>query len=77
MTSKRIERQVDDALLFIATSTGFLYARRRLRRLLDRVALGAIVIAAAGALGLVGVATAWYRSRAKSSAPAAPDSIAE
>jgi hypothetical protein len=77
VTSKRIERQVDDALLFIATSTGFLYVRRRLRRLLNRAALGAIVIAAAGALGLVGVVSAWYRSRAKSSAPAGPGPIAE
>jgi hypothetical protein len=77
VTSKRIERQVDDALLFIATSTGFLYVRRRLRRLLDKAALGAIVIAAAGALGLVGVVGAWYRSRAKSSVPAGPGPIAE
>lgn len=77
MTSKRIERQVDDALLFMATSTGFLYVRRRLRRLLDRAALGAIVIAAAGTLGLIGVVSAWYRSRTKSSVPAAPGPIAE
>jgi hypothetical protein len=77
VASKRIERQVDDALLFIATSTGFLYVRRRLRRLLNRAALGAIVIAAAGALGLAGVASAWYRSRAKSSAPAGPGPTAE
>jgi len=77
VTSKRIERQVDDALLFIATSTGFLYIRRRLRRLLDRAALGAIVIAAVGTLGLVGVVSAWYRSRAKSSAAAGPGPITE
>lgn len=77
MTSKRIERQVDDALLFTATSTGFLYVRRRLRRLLNKAALGAIVIAAAGALGLAGVVGAWYRSRTKNSPPAGPGPIAE
>jgi hypothetical protein len=75
-TSKRIERQIDDALLFTATSTGFLYVRRRLRRLLGRAALGAIVIAVASTLGLAGVVSVWYRSRAKSAAAAGPGPIA-
>jgi len=77
MTRKWIERQIDEALLAIAMGTGFLYLRRRARRVLREVAVGGAV--AAGLAGLVAVAVAAaatlrYRSRAKRSAALAPAS---
>ncbi len=69
MSSKRIERQIDDALLAAATGTGFLYARRRVRRLLHRAAIGAMVIAGVSVVGVAGAGAAWYRRRTGTSAP--------
>jgi hypothetical protein len=68
MTSKRIERQIDDALLATATGAGFLYVRRRARRLLSRTAVAATAvtaIAAVGALGAAGLVAAWQRNRTR------------
>ncbi|MFZ1154707.1 MAG: hypothetical protein WAN93_07370 [Solirubrobacteraceae bacterium] len=67
MASKRIEHQIDDALLATAVGTGFLYVRRRARRLLSRAVVAASVTAAMGALGAAGVAAAWQRNRAQRS----------
>jgi hypothetical protein len=70
MTSKRIEHQIDDALLATATWAGFLYARRRVRRLLSRAAItaaGATVTAGLGTLGTAGLVVAWRRNRARRS----------
>ncbi len=67
MTSKRIERQIDDALLATATTAGFLYLRRRFRRLLSRIALVASLTSGLGALGAAGAALAWQRKRAQHS----------
>jgi hypothetical protein len=70
MTSKRIERQIDDALLATAMGAGFLYVRRRVRRLLSRatvVAAAATATAAVGALGTAGFVAAWQRNRAQRS----------
>ena len=75
-TPKWIERQIDEALLFLATQTGFLYLHRRARRAAPKVAVGAAVVtglgaaaaataAGIGAVGLAGGAVAWYRHRAK------------
>ena len=77
MTPKWIERQIDEALLFVATQAAFLYAHRRARRVLRKVVVGtavvggvgaaaAIAAAGVGAVGLTGGAVAWYRHRAKS-----------
>jgi hypothetical protein len=70
MTSKLIERQIDDALLATAMGAGFLYARRRVRRLLSRAAVAAAAAtatAAVGALGTAGLLAAWQRNRAQRS----------
>jgi hypothetical protein len=64
MASRRIEHQIDDALLVIASWAGFLYVRRRFRRLLSHATIGAIVAAGVGAIGLAGAAAAWFRNRA-------------
>jgi len=63
MTSKKIERRIDDALLATAMWAGFLYVRRTTRRVVDRVAIGAVVVAVVGAVVTAGVALAWKRSR--------------
>jgi hypothetical protein len=84
MTSKWVERQVDEALLLVATQAAFLYAHRRARRLLPKVAVGAAVItgvgaatataaAGLGAVGVLGGAGAWYRHRSKKAAAATVD----
>jgi|HubBroStandDraft_3_1064219.scaffolds.fasta_scaffold373087_2 hypothetical protein len=65
MTPKRIEHQIDDALLATAATAGFLYVRRRVRRLLSRLALAASVTSGLGALGAVGAALAWRRKRGR------------
>jgi hypothetical protein len=70
MTSKRIEHQIDDALLATAMGAGFLYARRRVRRLLSHAAIAAAAataIAALGALGTAGLLAARQRNRAQRS----------
>jgi hypothetical protein len=63
MAPKRVERQIDDALLAIASWAGFLYMRRRFRRLLSRAVVGATVTVRLGAMGAAVAATAWHRSR--------------
>lgn len=77
MSATWIERQIDEALLTTATTTGLLYARRRARRVLPKVMIGGAVVVALGAatagvgvLGVAGAATAWYRHRSKAVAPA-------
>jgi len=82
-TPKWVERQIDEALLAIAMQSGFLYAHRRARRALPKVALGTAVatgaaaaaaaavaaaIAGVGVVGLAGGAAAWYRHSKKSAA---------
>ncbi len=67
MASKRIEHQIDDALLATATTAGFLYVRRRVRRLLSRLVVAASVTTGLGALGAVGAALTWQRKRAQHS----------
>jgi hypothetical protein len=70
VTSKRIERQIDDALLATAMGAGFLYARRRVRRLLSHAAVAAAAAtatAALGALGTAGLVAVWQRNRAQRS----------
>jgi hypothetical protein len=70
MMPKRVERQIDEALLLIATKAGVLYVHRRVRRACRKVAVGATVVtgvgavaAGLGAVGAVGGAVAWYRHR--------------
>ena len=65
MASRKIERRIDDALLATAMWAGFLYVRRTTRRIVDRVAIGAVVAAGVGAVVTFGVALAWKRSRSK------------
>jgi hypothetical protein len=72
MTRKWIEGQIDDALLATALGAGFLYVRRRARRILREVAVGATVAAGLGALGVAVAAAAFYRSRTKRSAEPVP-----
>jgi hypothetical protein len=67
MASKRIEHQIDDALLATATAAGFLYVRRRVRRLLSRLALAVTATSGLGAIGAAGAALAWQRKRAQRS----------
>jgi MYXO-CTERM domain-containing protein len=66
--SQKHDRQIDDALLATAVSAGFLYARRRVRRIGRRVARSAVVAGAGaagvGALGVAG-AVAWQQRRSK------------
>jgi hypothetical protein len=82
MMPKRVERQIDEALLLVATQAGFLYVHRRARRALHKVAVGAAMVTGVGAatatvaagIGAVGVAVgavAWYRHRTKRPAAAA------
>jgi DNA-binding PucR family transcriptional regulator len=63
MPTKRIERQIDDALLATATTAGFLYIRRRVRRMFSRIVLAATVTSGLSALGAAGVVLAWQRKR--------------
>ena len=63
MAPKRIEHQIDDALLATAMGAGFLYVRRRTRRLLSHAALAATVTAGLGALGAAGLVASWRRKR--------------
>jgi hypothetical protein len=63
--SKRIERQIDDVLLAAATGAGFLYVRRRVRRVLSHAAVAAT--AGLGVLGTAGLVAAWRRNRAQRS----------
>jgi len=65
--SKRIERQIDDLLLATATGAGFLYLRRRVRRLVSHAAIAGTVAAGLSVLGAAGVAAAWQRNRARRS----------
>jgi len=85
-TPKWVDRQIDEALLAIAMQAGFLYAHRRARRVLPKVALGAVVatgvgaaaavtVAGIGVVGVAGGAAAWYR-HSKRSAPVAPEPAA-
>src|SRR5271154_4565857 len=85
-TPKWVDRQIDEALLAIALQAGFLYAHRRARRVLPKVALGAVVAtgvgaaaaAAAAGIGVVSVAggaAAWYRY-SKRSAAVSPQPVA-
>ncbi len=71
MASKRIERQIDEALLIAALGTGFVYARRRARRARRKLVIGGTIlagagaaVAAAGAAGVAGGIAARYRNRA-------------
>jgi hypothetical protein len=72
MARKWIEGQIDDALLAMAIGAGFLYLRRRVRRLVRGVAVGGAVAAGLGTLGISAAMAAWFRSRAAKSAPVAP-----
>ena len=63
MPTKQIERQIDDALLATATTAGFLYIRRRVRRMFSRIVLAATVTSGLSALGAAGVVLAWQRKR--------------
>jgi hypothetical protein len=74
-----LDRRFDDALLAIAMEAGFLYARRRARRVLRKLAtrtavvtgVGVATVAVTAGVGAVGAAcgaVAWFRSRAKRSA---------
>jgi hypothetical protein len=72
MAREWIEGQIDDALLAMAIGAGFLYLRRRVRRLVRGVAVGGAVAAGLGTLGISAAAAAWFRSRATKSAPVAP-----
>jgi hypothetical protein len=67
VSSKRIERQIDDVLLATSVGTGFLYVRRRVRRLLSNAVLGATVLAGATALGAAGAAALYRRNRGQRS----------
>jgi hypothetical protein len=71
-----LDRRIDEALLAIVLEAGFLLARRRVSRMLRRLARGTAVLGGVGAVaaavgaGTVGVlvAAALYRRRAKRSA---------
>jgi hypothetical protein len=70
---KWLDRRIDEALLAISLETGFLFVRRRVRRIVRRVAVvsGVGVATATVGVGTVGVAlvvAAWWRRRAKRSA---------
>ena len=68
MASKRIEHGIDDALLATATWAGYVYMRRRIRRIFSRAATGATVTAGLGTAAAIGAALAWKRSRSKATA---------
>jgi hypothetical protein len=63
MAPKRLDRQIDDLLLATASWAGFLYMRRRFRRLLSRAVVGTTAAAGIGAIGVAVAGAAWYRSR--------------
>jgi hypothetical protein len=65
MAARKIERGIDDALLATATWAGFLYVRRRIRRIFSPVTIAAAVAAGVVAVATLGVALAWKRSRRK------------
>jgi hypothetical protein len=82
MSSKWIDRQIDEVLLATTMSAGFLYARRRARRILPKVVVSGAVVTVLGTaaaataagvsvLGIAGGAAAWYRHRSKAGVPAA------
>jgi hypothetical protein len=71
MASRKIDRGIDDALLATATWAGFLYVRRRIRRIFSRAATGAAVTAGVGAVATVGAVAAWKQSRSRK--PDQPD----
>jgi hypothetical protein len=82
-TLRWVERQIDEALLMISMQTAFLYAHRRARRVLPKVAVGAAVatgvsaaaaatVAGLGVVGVAGGAAAWYRHSKRSAAAAPP-----
>jgi hypothetical protein len=68
MASRKIERGIDDALLATATWAGFLYARRRIRRIFSQAATGAAVTAGVGVAATAGAVVAWKRSRSRKAA---------
>jgi hypothetical protein len=68
MTPNWIEGQIDDALLAMALGAGFLYVRRRARRIFRQAAIGAIAATGLGALGAAAAAGALYSIRSKRSA---------
>jgi hypothetical protein len=74
-----LDRRFDDALLAISMETGFLYVRRRVRRVLRKLATGTAIVtgvgvatvavtAGLGALGTAVGAAAWLKARARRSA---------
>jgi hypothetical protein len=74
-----LDRRFDDALLAIAMEAGFLYARRRVKRILRTLGRGTVLVtgvgvataavtAGVGALGAACGAAAWLRARARRSA---------
>jgi hypothetical protein len=75
------DRQIDEALVTIATGATVLYARRVGRRLLPKVAVGAVVLGVVGLVaatiatvtGIVaaGGVAAWYRNRKRAQSSAA------
>ena len=79
--SKRLDRQIDDLLFTATTTLGVIYARRRIRRAVPKVLVGAGVLAAAGtvaagavAVGTLGIGSAAaVRYRKRSKAAAAPE----
>jgi hypothetical protein len=77
MAKKWIEGQIDDALLATAVGAGFLYLRRRARRLVRGVAVGGAVAVGLGTLGITAAVAAWFRGRASKSAPPAEPSAAD
>jgi len=56
--TKWVDRQIDEALLGIAMQASFLYAHRRARRALPKVALGAVVVTGVGAAAAATAAAA-------------------
>ena len=68
MTRGRVERQIDDALLAVAMSAGFLYVRRRIRRAARTLGRAGMVLAAgAAAVAVLGVAGGAAARRRRSS----------
>ena len=56
MAQSWIDRQIDDALLATSVSAGFLYARRRVRRVQRRLTRGAVILGVAATVGGIGAA---------------------
>jgi hypothetical protein len=65
VSSRKLERRIDDALLATAIWASVLYVRRRLRRIYSQLALSAAVGAGVTAVGVAGAALAWTRRRAR------------